>query len=687
MSFRGVIVLLFLSVKLTAQTDFDPVVQNRIIELIEQSTQTDENATDFNALLETLSYYAKHPINLNLTNQEELAGLGILDDFEIQQLLAYKAELGQFVAINELLLAGLSAHKVILLGYFIKVGSTDLAFLSNSPKEIIKESDHFFLIRHQRVVEQQQGYQNGAYAGSPNKINIRYQGNYYQKLGVGFVLEKDEGEPFYAKNNRASILNPFKGFDYRNAYFSYKGEHFLQGLVVGSYSLQLGQGLSTWSGLALGKSAYSTQAKRTGILLRPYSSVNEFLYFNGIATQIKVGAYSVLAYVSHKNRDASLVVTDSLNYNLEAQSLPITGLHRTQTEIANKDKLKENIIGLRIGRTLKNLSISTQLQQLNYSEQLVARKSLSDLYDFSGKLVQNVGIDYKYRFQKIECFGENQFQSTGAQAHLVGGLFHLPQAVELISIFRHYTKDYFAPYANGFGENNQPKNETGLYLGLNLVPMKNWQLNAYLDNYRKPWLTFTTSAPSYGTDLQVQLNHQLNPNFGHYIRLKQENNFSDLSFEDTKTKVLSPKKQTRFRYHLDYQLAKNITLRSRIEFNQVSFNNKTDLGKMIYQDVKISVFRYKLDISTRIAFFDTPSFATSIYTYENDILYSYSVPAYFNKGTRSYLLLTYKLNNRITFYARVARWLYTDVGSISSGNSKILSDTKTDVKFQLILSI
>jgi hypothetical protein len=66
-------------------------------------------------------------------------------------------------------------------------------------------------------------------------------------------------------------------------------------------------------------------------------------------------------------------------------------------------------------------------------------------------------------------------------------------------------------------------------------------------------------------------------------------------------------------------------------------------GFLIYQDVVYKAAELPLQITGRFCLFDGDSYDARIYTYENDVLYVYSVPAFYNQGIRWYLMAHYTL--------------------------------------------
>jgi hypothetical protein len=539
--------------------------------------------------------------------------------------------------------------------------------------------DHQVFLRSQRILEEQKGYagKEPKYAGNANKYYIRYAGNYDKNLQVGFVLEKDDGESFYQKSNSSSLYQPFSGFDYRNAYLSIKSKSIIKQSVLGAYTLQLGQGLLSWSGFALGKSVYTMMGKKTGTILKPYSSANEYLFYRGIASSIQIKKWMILPYISYKNIDATIDTTSQL-----ANSISTSGYHRTASEILKKEALTEFITGVSIGSSWKKLEFRNNTQYLHYSNPIAPGNEAYQLFNFTGNQLVSSSFDYKYSFSKTMFFGENSFQNSRNSAHLFGIITQLNNKLSLISIYRNYSTGYYAPYSNGFGEQSKTANEKGVFLGFDFRPHTRWNLSGYIDQYKKPWLSYQMNSPSSGTDLVFQINHKYSETIDHYLRFKHETNQQNESISKT-IKGFETQKNLRFRYHLNYTVNNSISLKTRVEINYIKNPSSDELGFFMAQDIKFSAFHYKLDCTSRVAFFNTPSFSSAIYAYESDVLYYFSVPAYYNQGVRYYAMIAYDLSKNLKLWIRFSRWIYTDTKLISSGNSEIKGDTKSDIKIQL----
>jgi hypothetical protein len=84
----------------------------------------------------------------------------------------------------------------------------------------------------------------------------------------------------------------------------------------------------------------------------------------------------------------------------------------------------------------------------------------------------------------------------------------------------------------------------------------------------------------------------------------------------------------------------------------------------------------------RLQYFETDDYDSRIYAYENDVLYSYSIPVFYDKGYRYYINLNYDLSKKISIWFRWAQTIYPDKKIIGSGLDEINGNKKSDFKVQ-----
>jgi len=69
------------------------------------------------------------------------------------------------------------------------------------------------------------------------------------------------------------------------------------------------------------------------------------------------------------------------------------------------------------------------------------------------------------------------------------------------------------------------------------------------------------------------------------------------------------------------------------------------------------------------------------------VLYAFSVPAYFDKGQRIYLMLKWKAFKQLDVWLRIARVTYFNRTTIGSGSEEIDGNHRTEVKVQVKLKL
>ncbi len=250
---------------------------------------------------------------------------------------------------------------------------------------------------------------------------------------------------------------------------------------------------------------------------------------------------------------------------------------------------------------------------------------------------------------------------------------------------RHYDYDFQPVASVGFGESSSIENESGVYLGVEFRPFKKWKFNAYFDQFKFPWLRYQADAPSSGYDFLAQIDYQPSSRFGFYIRYrdreKQINTREDV--DDIDFLVLNPRKNLRFNF--TYSAARNIKFKSRVEFSEYKRGAEpASRGFMVYQDVSYDFKKLPMQFTFRYAFFDTDSYDSRIYAYENDVRYFFSIPAYAGRGTRVYALVKYDISRNIDFWLRWAQYYYTDRNEVGSSKELINGNTKSEIKAQFL---
>ncbi len=685
-----VISLLFLCLGISAfSQEKSEIVQQRI-EFIAEQLETEE--IDLTNVVQQLNYYYDHPLNLNGATAEELEELNLLSDVQISDLLLHIKLFGKLITIYELQsLEYWDLQTIQLVQPFIKVDDK-LESLHISLKEAVKQGNYELYMRYQTSPEEKSGYQqvsdsalqvsNNFYYGNPDRYYSRFRYSYRTNLSIGVTGEKDAGEQFFRGAQK-------DGFDFYSAHAFFKGGKYLKALAVGDYQVQIGQALNLWSGYAFGKTADVTNIKKTANPIRPYTSVDETRFMRGAAVDFGFGPLSLLAFASMKKVDAS-VLADSLYDDLEfVSSINLSGLHRTNSEIQKKDALTETIAGANLRYRNRNLQLGIAGVYQGYDKDFNKSIQPYNQFDFRGKEMVSLSGDYSYVIRNFNFFGEASRSSySGNWANVHGVLFSLDSRASFSLLYRNYQKGYQTFYNNGFSEGSNTQNENGIYAGFKLKLSSAWTLNTYADLFTFPWIKYQVDAPTTGHELLIQPSYKPNKQLEIYVRYRQQLRQKNSRDSDGTVTPIEDVLQRNYRLNLSYAVSELFTVKSRIEYVTINRpSNAPEDGLIITQDVLFKPKNLPFDLSLRYALFDTDSYDTRIYTYENNALYVFAVPAYYYQGSRGYMLIRYSFLKRFDLWVRYGTFIYNNRKTLGSGAEEIQGSKKSDITVQLRIKL
>ncbi|MBC7746095.1 MAG: helix-hairpin-helix domain-containing protein [Flavobacterium sp.] len=660
-----------------AQNATDLIVQQIIEDLMEDQSED----FDFSELTERLNFYRKNPIEINRITTDQLKELFFLNPIQINSFIDHRKENGNFIDLLELQgLDGFDKETVSRFINFVYLGLPN-SLQAIRLKNLYLQGTNDLMIRYSQYLQKQNGYLKipgfnlAKYSGSPQRLLIRYRYYYGQNVSATLNLEKDPGESLFPAEKSM-------GFDFSSANIFVKNMGYVKKAVIGDYSLQFGQGLALWTGLSFGKGAMISNVAKPYLGLQPYKSTNEALFLRGIATTIWIKKLELTPFLSIKKMDASL---NLLNDRLEVESMSQSGLHRTQNEILDKQSLGHNLYGVNINFPGNHLNIGLTAYQSAFSNYVQNGQLLYNQFRFSGKRLSNVGLNYSYTFKNTYFFGETAYSKSSIQslAFVNGLMSSLSPGVSLVILHRRYPESYHSLFNQAVAESSNAVNENGLYTGLILKPIRKWELALYSDFFRFPWLKFGVDAPSSGHEIFGQLSYTVNKQTKYIFRYKLEQKQENDDLENP-INILNDVLKQSYRFEFTSKVNKFLTIRNRLEIMDYKKENlAAELGWMIYQDVIYDPMKSKYSGNMRLAYFNTPGFNSRIYAYENDVLYSYSVPAYQNHGIRFYLNGRLILSDKIDLWVRYSLSKYSSLNIIGSGNEQINGSSRSEMKLQL----
>ena len=640
---------------------------------------SEEGETDFTQIAENLQKLRQSPIAVNFADVEDLKQLPFLNVFQIGNLLQYRNRVGKLYGAFQLIaVKGFDKELIQRIEPYLSF-RTEQAVPELNFKEMLQYSRHDFIARVNRGFPLRRGFtmDSAGYLGNPEDYYLRYRGNFSEHVSIGFLAQHDDGEPF-ATEYRDLPVDHISGFLMLEDYGK------LSKAIVGDYQVELGQGLAVWSGFAFGKSANAMGVKRFPQKFRPFSGTEENRFFRGAAAVYELtDNWELAAFYSSHNIDANVSALDSTGAPFYVSSLQSSGLHRTERELADRKSNNLRAFGGNVEFQYKGLQLGLNMADYQLKLPLEQASELYRKFYFSGDQLSNYSLDFNYLYRDLNFFGEVAYSDNGAWAQLYGLQANPADGLYLSLLYRHFDKRYQALFSAPFSETGR-NGESGAYLGMEWDISPLLKLQAYLDMYQFSWPRFRVDQPSQGRELFGQLNFDFTRRFGAYVRW--QNDFRETNAGasgEQKIPSLVNRERNTVRLHLAYKLSKNWELDSRSQWAFQNQDGQKEQGNVIFQDIRYKPDSLPLQFTARYALIQTDSYDTRIYAYENDVLYSFSIPPYYGEATRFYLVVDWDLSEELSLQMKYGHTTFYDRDKISSGLNEIDGPRQSELTAQL----
>lgn len=661
------LLLLFIIIKPTyAQLDSTSIITEDVLDnlLIEPDIETNSEE-----LVEIFEDLIRNPIDINSADAFELLKLPNMDSQSAQKIIEHRNKFGYYFSPNELFsIRELDKQLIESIIPFVKTSRPKDDAENNEEVTIGTESifTKSKLTLRNRVtndLQNRDGFITGKYQGSKLKSYNRFLYNFDENYQAGVLVEKDPGELSYT--------------DFTSFHLQVKEIGILKNFVAGDYLLEYGQGLALWSPFGFSKGADAVYpVKKKARFLRPYTSAAEYRFFRGASARIVIDDFNLTAFYSGNTFDATI---DPITGNIT--SVGQTGFHRFESELSKKNSAHEKLIGGVLDYKLRN---KFNFGMIYYNASFNKNFQSNSLYSIEGESFNYYSLYYDFNFSKINLFGEASYDGNSV-ASINGVQFSANRELIFTSAVRSYPRNYINLYGFGFSEKSGSiNNEVGIYSGFKwVIPIG--VLNLYYDIFKFPYRTNQNSLSSEGNDLLVDFVSVPLPNFELRLRYKYENKEVTelIGFDEEIVRRLKQIART----ELIYNVSRYLRLKTRIEYNHYFIKDAglKENGFLVFQDVRY-VPQKNINLYGRIIFFQTDSFNSSVYEYENDLLGVMPNLAMYGKGVRWYLIIKYKPLNFLTLSTKYSETYKPDVTSLSSGDNEIIGNVDNRISFQIDMS-
>lgn len=662
----------------------EPAVSPLVEQQLENLTESgDDVETEDDSYLQELQQYIKDPLNLNYADKGQLEEFKFLSPIQITNLLSYRNLLGNFINIYELqAIPGWDVTLLRRLKSYVTVESKLEIFHTLYSR--FKNGTNSILIRGSQVLEKPRGYlldssTNNFYPGSSQKLLVRYKYLFKNLLQYGFTGEKDAGEQFFKGAQK-------NGFDFYSAHLFVRNLGIIKSLALGDFTVNMGQGLTQWQSLAFKKSPDISSIKRQSDILRAYNSAGEIAFNRGIGITLKKNNREATGFVSLRKLDANFVL-DTLNFEDFVSSLQTSGYHRTHREIEDKNSQGQLSFGGNVGYSNDRLHLGVNAVHYNFDHKITKSGMLYNKYALSGKASGNYSVDYSYTYKNMHFFGEAATDEDLDKAFINGLLISTDSHVDMSFLYRKISRGYQSLYTNAFTESTFPTNESGFYTGITITPFDYLRIDAYADFYNFPWVKFRADAPNSGNDYMIQLTYKPNKQVEVYTRYRAEKKAINYNPDDLTLNPVVVRPKQGLRTQFSYKPNSTFTFRSRVELSWFDkWGDAPQNGFLLYTDIIYKPLLKPFSGNLRLQYFETDGYDSRLYAYENDILYYFSIPVFYDKGYRYYFNINYDLTRKLSLWAKFSQTIYPDKERIGSGLDLIKGNTKSEIRLQIIFS-
>lgn len=624
-------------------------------------------------------------VDLNTATEEIIHNLPVINASEAELIYHFLLRHRPLFSIYQLQsIQALSPDKLRKLIPYLSI---DLTEKKGSLLKSLREESHCILTtRWSRILQKSKGYQlnnslNSAYLGSPDKFLIKLKNSADSRYSLSFMAEKDSGEPIFDSHTH--------GFDFISANLYLENiTKYINILVLGDYTLQLGQGLLIDNGFSIGKNEeFGTMAKKS-TLLKPYQSLREDEMLRGIAAKLHLNRnLRLILFYSSNHIDGNRIEVlskDSTSTETKVSSIETSGLHRNHSELNDKNAVRLDHTGTSLEYGISGFKAGINGVFVKQNPPLTNQNRVDRAFISDDNEQLFGSFHHQWIFHHFTFCGELAFDKKGNHAVIENAIVGLGKKMEALFSYRNFHQGFYSSLSNTLSTSSLSWNEKSLYMAINLSLNARFKIHGGADFTRFPWIRYQDDLITGKSEYALKFQYTIRKKWDVYIQFRSTiNELNALDGSAEKENKLISQTIQQIRLAFESKLNSDWSWRSRIEFHHVSLSHSTQNGMMISQDLLFKSLESRFSGNIRMAFFDIQDYSARIYSFENDVQSQFSLTAYNGRGIRVYINLRYRLNRHILLESKCSNSFYPDESQNGSSYDQILSPYKTEIKFQI----
>ncbi|MDP4222168.1 MAG: hypothetical protein Q8868_02550 [Bacteroidota bacterium] len=613
-----IILLLSITAEVLAQ---EAELSETITSIAEELAEDENNAESAELYVEKLYDLTEKPVRLNSADEKELSRLFFLTDFQIKALADYIHSSGVIYSAYEI--ANITGFNRELAETMIPFITIDKARSSSGDSVRIKNRLlASFITRFPRS--------DTSFSGSPYKLLTRYKLS-AGKVAVNITSEKDSGEKLLAGKPPLP--------DFISGNLSWSGEGIIRKVIIGDFGARFGMGTNLNTSIRTGLSLTSPGYMSGDEEIRPYTSTDENNFFRGAALQLHLNKTGISGYISSNKIDATIISgSDSSGYFIK--SFYRAGLHNTLVSSAKKDIITESAFGINLTYDLKKSTVGLLWSNSRFSlPVIIPRTENEDVYGFQGRSNSIISACYRTVFSRVVLYGELSSNPGKSIAFIQGLSFRPADRLSINLLWRSFDPGFISFHGSSPFSSSSGNNLKGIFGNFTFEAAKHLFISAGCDLRYYPWMRYRCCAPSLGTIQEAKIRYLPGERLTAEIRW----NFRSTMLNDPELPGIYKQEKIisrAFRGSLNYLVLDNLSLYLRLDYKAV--NKDRSKGWLLLQDIKYRFRSFPVTIWYRYCIFRTDDWNSRLYAFENDLLYSMSIPALSGSGSRSYIMVSCK---------------------------------------------
>lgn len=635
---------------------------------------------DIEDVLLTLDELAQNPININTAQFDDLMRIPAMRPSYARAILRQRERVGRFASKSQYLsIPNVPSNTMSRLAPYLTLGSAAETIRQTILDPVYWTAGMRFesLTRIRGTLEKADGYRSDL----PNKERV-YLGppvERYQRITVrsrhftaGVQLR---GAPGAAGLASQTILH--------TTHLSFTGLPIIGDVVAGKFKVSYGMGLSM-GGSRPPRRGFDMRIPRSSSnTILPYSGSSYSLGHLGVAMSTS-GKVKLTYWLSNRTYTSTSLDSSGRRWGVSEPQF------RTSSEIDKRDNFSVKLAGarglVRSGRYQFGLAGWTAFT----SHSIIPVLSIYQDIGLRGRNfgVLSADIDAKYRNGSLSA--EVALDAHAGKAVIVAGEALLGNGFEVLTIIRYYGADFQSPYGSAYGNwTGRPSNEVGWLASITLQPNRQRRYTFYNDLYNSILPRGTNFMPTSGNEFGVKYEQTfgLNEIHGTYKnRIRDE----EADNEDPHGRLYRYEyKTTRSTARVDLitRLSQRATWVTRAEWvwatKEASIANS---GYLIHQDLSWWISS-QTRLQARVTIFHSDNTTSRLYTWEPDVGLASAMPSFQGKGSRQYILATFKPNARVEVKVKLARTQLPFEYTIGSGNDQIRDNKRTQLHTSLLIRI